>query len=67
MSNLGELLSTAQAAKVLGVSVKTVHRLVDRGELNMAVKMDGLRGPMLYTAQDVHALAQKRTAGKARA
>lgn len=67
MTNTGHLISTVQAAQILGVSVKTVRRLVDRGELDLAVKVDGLRGPMFYNANDVQALAQKRSASKARA
>ena len=60
MTNTGHLISTVQAAQILGVSVKTVRRLVERGELDLALKAEGLRGPMFYNVNDVHALAQKR-------
>jgi len=57
-----ELLTTAQAADVIGVSVATVHRMAETGELPVALKADGLRGPKFYRVEDVLPLAERRKA-----
>lgn len=57
-----DLLTTAQAADVLEVSVATVHRMEADGELPVALKVTGLRGPKFFRAEDVHALAERRAA-----
>ena len=51
--NLG-LISTSDAAATLGVSVRTVHRLVHLGHLRPACKLD--RGHLFHAA-DVNAFA----------
>ena len=60
MEHGDELVTTAQAAKILGVSIKSVLRFADRGDLPVAVRVPGLTGPRMYLVNDVHALAQKR-------
>ena len=55
-----DLLTTAQAAERLGVSVSTVSRLVAAGTLEPALKSYGLRGPMWFRAVDVDDLAERR-------
>ena len=50
------------AAHMLGVSVRTVHRLVDQGELPTARKLDGIRGARLFHRRDVQRLAHQRQA-----
>ena len=56
-----DLLTTRQAAAILGCSVATVHRLEAEGDLPAAHKVDGLRGPKLFARTDVEALAASRT------
>ena len=51
-----DLLGTTEAAEPLGVSVRTVHRLVTDGRLTPAAKLPGLRGAYLFATADVTAL-----------
>lgn len=44
------LVTTAEVARRLGVDVRTVHRMVQRGELVPVVKGEGIRGPMFFDA-----------------
>jgi len=57
MSN-SELLTTAQVAERLGVSVKTVARWANAGTLPTAVKAPGLRGARLFRTEDVYRLIE---------
>lgn len=52
-----DLLGTTEAAERLGVSVRTIHRLVARGHLTPATKLPGSTGAYLFAAADVAALA----------
>jgi excisionase family DNA binding protein len=47
-----DLISTAQAAGLLGKDVRTVHRMIRRGELP-AEKLPGRRGAYLIHRADV--------------
>ena len=60
MPNTTDLLTTAQAAEVLGVSVATVHRMEADGELPVALKVTGLRGPKFFNRDAVEAIAAAR-------
>ena len=42
------LLTTHQAADRLGVSVRTIHRMVERGDLAFAAKVPGQTGAYLF-------------------
>lgn len=53
MSEIPILVSTRKAASILGVSVRTVHRLADSGDLVPAYRIDGLRGAMVFLESDV--------------
>lgn len=50
-----DLLTTAQVARILGVSVATVNRWADSGELPTAFKAPGLRGARLFHTTEVEA------------
>lgn len=51
-----DLVSTQEAADILGKSVATVNRLAANGSLVEAAKAPGLRGARLYRRSDVEAL-----------
>ena len=52
-----QLLTAAQVAERLGVTVRTVTRWADSGRLPTAMKLPGATGPRLFHATDVDALA----------
>ena len=52
-----ELITTAQAAEVSGKNWRTIIRLVERGRLEPAQKLPGLRGAYLFRLADIEALA----------
>lgn len=56
------LITTAQAAKILRVDPRTVHRLSARGDLPVALKIAGRTGALLFEEADVLALAEQRSA-----
>lgn len=43
-----ELVTTAQAAGILGCTVRTVHRMVQRGALHPVQQFPGYRGAYLF-------------------
>lgn len=45
--------NTRQAADELGVSIRTIHRLVDSGDLTPAVKVPGKTGAFLFEGSEV--------------
>lgn len=52
------LLSTAETADRLGVSVSTVTRLAESGRLPIAHRMPGKTGAMLFDESDVDSYAK---------
>lgn len=50
-----DLIGTAEAARVLGVTQRTAKRLAQRGELRFVVKMPGDTGAYLFNRLDVEA------------
>lgn len=57
-----KLITTAEVAQVLGVSVKTVNQWASQGRLTVAQKLPGVRGANLYRRSYIEALANKRRA-----
>lgn len=53
----GRLITTAEAAAILGVHVGTVSRMVAAGRLTPAIKVPGKTGAFLFAPADVQALA----------
>jgi hypothetical protein len=51
-----QLLTTAECALVVGISVQTISRWVAIGRLTPARKLPGLRGPYLFDPSDIDAL-----------
>jgi predicted site-specific integrase-resolvase len=56
------LVPTAEAAKILRVDVRTVHRLVRKGRITPLAKTPGLRGAYLFTVDEIERVAAERTA-----
>jgi hypothetical protein len=52
-----DLVGVTEAAAILEVSVKSVHRYVERGWLTPIHKLPGLRGAVIFNRADVEALA----------
>ncbi|MFL0579163.1 helix-turn-helix domain-containing protein [Dietzia sp. 179-F 9C3 NHS] len=55
-----ELLNSAEAAELLGVSKWHVSRMVRAGKLAAAVQAPGPRGAFLFDPEAVRALAESR-------
>lgn len=51
-----DLLPTAAVARRLGMDVRTVHRLVKRGQLVPVIKGEGIRGAYFFDARDIDRL-----------
>lgn len=56
MGNEAELLSTAEAAALLGKSIATINRWADSGALPVAVKAPGIRGARFFARGAVEAM-----------
>ena len=52
-----DLLSTAEAAERIGVSVRTLNRMAEDGRITPAAKAPGLRGGYLYEPAEVERVA----------
>ena len=59
---MSELLSSREAAEVIGCHHTTVPRLVKDGELVPAMKGPGSTGAFFFRPADVQRLARKRAA-----
>lgn len=62
MPTTPDLLTAAEVATIYGCHVRTVHRLVQRGDLTPAIKAPGLRGALFFRRADVLALAAVKAA-----
>jgi Helix-turn-helix domain len=65
MPKVPPLVTSAEAATIIGRDVRTIHRLVERGDLQPATKLPGIRGAFLFRREDVERLAGKTQAGAA--
>jgi len=57
-----DLIPTSEAARMLNESVRQVNRRVERGELEAASKLPGLRGARLFERTVIEALTAKADA-----
>jgi predicted site-specific integrase-resolvase len=57
-----ELVSTAEAATLLGKSTATINRWADSGALPVAFKAPGVRGARFFARADVENLAPPQPA-----
>lgn len=55
-----DLLTAAEACERLGVGGTQLGRIIESGRLRVAHKLPGIRGPRLFHASDVDALAAER-------
>lgn len=55
-----DLLTTAEAAEVLGVTVATINRWAVSGRLPVAHKLPGRTGANLYRREDVERVEAER-------
>lgn len=60
-----DLLTTAEARAVLGMSTSAISRAVKAGELKIATKAPGLRGALFFDRAYIEALAAERGVKKA--
>lgn len=59
-----DLIPSPEAGRLLGRSPRTVHRLVETGDLRPAMKLPGTNGTFLFHRADVLALADERAKAK---
>jgi hypothetical protein len=57
-----EIITTAQAARMLGRSVATVNRMVALGQIQPAKKLPGKTGAYLFEAREIERLVSDRAA-----
>lgn len=62
MDDMSQYIGTAEAAKVVGCSVRTIVRAAQAGHLPYAIKMAGDTGAYLFTREAVEAYAKGRAA-----
>lgn len=53
ITDIADLRNTAEAAEILGLSVRSVLRLVERGDLRPAMKLPGRTGAYLFDVSDL--------------
>lgn len=57
MPEIDGLIRTSEAAEILGESVRQFIRRVERGEVQPAMKLPGIRGAYLFNRPDVERLS----------
>lgn len=57
-----EIITSAEAAKILGLSSSTFHRWVNAGRLTEVAKVPGIRGARMFRRSDVEALLDETEA-----
>jgi len=61
MAHTTDLIGTAEAARIIGKSHRTVHRLVEDGTLTPAhIASGGPAGIFLFNRADVEAVAERQ-------
>lgn len=61
----GELITTAQAAHILGLTVATVNKRAKAGLIPVAQQLPGETGARLFDSDEIERLAQQRLAAAA--
>ncbi len=57
-----DFATVADTARRLGLHVRTVHRLIKRGDLDAVQAFDGLRAPYLVTLESIAAYESRQAA-----
>lgn len=65
MDSPPDLLTSPEVSRLLGVSIRTVHRRAEAGDLRSVRKLPGPNGAFLFARADVDAFLE--AAAKARA
>lgn len=52
----------AEASELTGLDRRTIHRMVERGELKPVSKLPGLRGAYIFNRADIERIAAERKA-----
>ena len=60
VTEVRRLLSTAQVAKMLGKSTRTIHRMADSGELPYVEKLEGLTGAYVFDPSVIELIARQQ-------
>lgn len=59
MGQTADLITSPEAAQLLGCSIRTIHRRVDAGELTPFRKLPGPNGAYLFWRVDVDAYIRR--------
>lgn len=63
METLSDLIGSAESARLLGKSARTIHRLVESGALTPVMTAPGgFNGTFLFRREDIEALIAERDA-----
>lgn len=57
-----DVIPLSEAAQILDLSVKTMHRRIASGAIRPAGKLPGLRGAYLFNRADIERLAKEHAA-----
>lgn len=62
MPNETDLVAVSEVAALLGKSVRTVHRMIQAGELKPVMKIGGGTGAYLFQRAEIEAAIEQRAA-----
>jgi len=60
MRSKGELITTAEVAQLLGITIAWTNKQAAKGRLPVAHKLPGLTGAYLFQRDEIEALASQR-------
>jgi len=62
MTNTTNQIGVTEAAQILGVHIRTVHRRINRGDFDLVTKLPGVRAPYILDRDEVtYHVGNKRT------
>lgn len=57
-----QLIGAAEAAQILHMDLRTIHRQIDKGEIPHVAKLPGLRGAYVLDRAEIERIAAERAA-----
>jgi hypothetical protein len=60
MNNITDQISVIEAAKLLGINSRTIHRRITRGDFKLVTKFDGVRGTYVLNRQEIQSLVDTK-------